>query len=122
MMPSPPAKRQKRQLPSLSPTPPLPPVTPARENQAHEEVAQENRDELMRELADSKQSAATLQSEVAFVSCPRSLTDRPNAERLTATLGAGEWAAEIRRKQEAGAQERKGQGRPAGLRSREIEE
>ena len=43
------------------------------ENKAQAKAAQEKHDELMRELGESKQTAATVQSKVPFVSYPRIL-------------------------------------------------
>ena len=43
------------------------------ENKAQAKAAQEKHDELMRELGESKQTVATVQSKVPFVSCPRIL-------------------------------------------------
>ena len=43
------------------------------ENKARAKAAQEKHDELMRELGESKQTVATVQSKVPFVSYPRIL-------------------------------------------------
>ena len=43
------------------------------ENKAQAKAAQERHDELMRELGECKQTAATLQAKVPFVSDPRIL-------------------------------------------------
>ena len=43
------------------------------ENKAQAKAAQEKHDELMRELGESKQTVATVQSKVPFVSYPRIL-------------------------------------------------
>jgi hypothetical protein len=67
------------------------------ENKAQAKAAQEKHDELMRELGESKQTVAAVQSKVPFVSYPRILhetihgshADRPPAEQHYIIFCAG---------------------------------
>ena len=80
------------------------------ENKAQAKAAQEKHDELMRELGESKQTVATVQSKVPFVSYPRILMkpymgvmqiDHLLSSILSFTVQVNELEQEVLRKDEA---------------------
>ena len=79
------------------------------ENKAQAKAAQEKHDELMRELGESKQTVATVQSKVPFVSYPRILMkpymgvmqiDRLLSSILSFSVQVNELEKDVQRKEQ----------------------